>query len=132
MSSLIGATRYCGPGFNKISVFCEYSVYYYASYVRKGQSIAARGVRFFQVYLYILAAVVFARAPTRSVLFFEFTMARRLCVLVLEDGTEFAGYSFGSQRLPVDGEVGRCNNNLFFLYINESRRSSIRITCNVC
>lgn len=33
-------------------------------------------------------------------------MARKPCVLVLEDGTEFAGYNFGSKTLPVDGEVG--------------------------
>lgn len=33
-------------------------------------------------------------------------MARQPCVLVLEDGTEFAGYNFGSKALPVDGEVG--------------------------
>lgn len=33
-------------------------------------------------------------------------MARKPCVLVLEDGTEFAGYNFGSKNLPVDGEVG--------------------------
>lgn len=32
-------------------------------------------------------------------------MARQPCVLVLEDGTEFAGYNFGSKALPVDGEV---------------------------
>lgn len=32
---------------------------------------------------------------------------RKPCVLVLVDGTEFAGYSFGSQTLPVDGEVGK-------------------------
>lgn len=33
-------------------------------------------------------------------------MARKPCVLVLEDGTEFFGYNFGSRVLPVDGEVG--------------------------
>lgn len=33
-------------------------------------------------------------------------MPRKSCVLILEDGTEFAGYNFGSQKLPVDGEVG--------------------------
>lgn len=33
-------------------------------------------------------------------------MTRKPCVLVLEDGTEFSGYNFGSQALPVDGEVG--------------------------
>jgi hypothetical protein len=33
-------------------------------------------------------------------------MSCKPCVLVLEDGTEFAGYNFGSNVLPVDGEVG--------------------------
>jgi len=33
-------------------------------------------------------------------------MARQQCVLILEDGTEFAGYNFGSKALPIDGEVG--------------------------
>lgn len=33
-------------------------------------------------------------------------MARNPCVLILEDGTEFFGYNFGSRILPVDGEVG--------------------------
>jgi len=39
-------------------------------------------------------------------------MARQPCVLILEDGTEFAGYNFGSKALPVDGEVGRSLLNI--------------------
>jgi len=43
-------------------------------------------------------------------------MARQPCVLILEDGTEFAGYNFGSKALPVDGEVGTSLLRFFLLF----------------